>query len=47
MVRRYKKIEFGERFEGTLTEFKKTFKTHFKYLSDKEVKEAYKVATKK
>jgi len=46
-MRGYKNIQFGERFEGSLTEFKKIFKTHLKYLSDYEVKEAYKAAKEK
>lgn len=44
-MRKYKHISFGEGISMPLSEFKKTFASHLKDLSDAEVKEAYKVAT--
>lgn len=46
-MRTYKHIQFSEGIQCTLTEFKKIFAPHLIRLSDSEVKEAHKVATKK
>ena len=45
-MRSYKHIQFGEGIQSSLTDFKKTYAAHLKGLSDSEVKEAHKVATK-
>ena len=45
-MRAYKNIQFGEGIKCTLTEFKKKFSSNLVGLSEKEVKEAHKVATK-
>lgn len=44
-MRVYKNTHFSEGIKCTFTEFKNTYKAHFKRLSDSEIKEAYKVAT--
>ncbi len=45
-MRSYKHITFSEGISCTLTEFKKTFAPHLIRLSESEVKEAHKAATK-
>lgn len=45
-MRSFKQITFAEGISCTLSEFKKTFAPHLKKLSDDEVKEAHKIATK-
>jgi hypothetical protein len=44
-MRVFKHIQFNEGIKCSLVEFKKIFKSHLTRLSDKEVKQAYKVAT--
>lgn len=44
-MRKYKHITFGEGISLPLSEFKKTFASHLKGLSEAEVKEAHKAAT--
>lgn len=45
-MRRYKNISFAEGISCTLGEFKKDFAPHLKKLSEAEIKEAHKAATK-
>jgi hypothetical protein len=45
-MRAYKAITFGEGISCTLAEFKKSFAPLLIRLSDKEVREAHKAATK-
>ena len=45
-MRAYKHIQFAEGIKCTLSEFKKDFAPHLKRLSDSEIKEAHKAATK-
>lgn len=45
-MRVYKQISFCEGISCTLAEFKKDFAPHLKKLSEKEIKEAHKAATK-
>lgn len=45
-MRVYKSISFAEGISCTLSEFKKDFAPHLKKLSDSEIKEAHKAATK-
>lgn len=45
-MRRYKNTTFSEGISCTLAEFKKDFAPHLKNLSESEIKEAFKIATK-
>jgi len=46
-MRKFKHIQFSEKFLGTFAEFKKVNESHLVILSESDKKKAYKEATKK